>query len=115
MMTGFLPMLLAMLVGHALADYPLQGDFLAQGKNRHTTVGAQWWPWLLGSHALIHGGFVWAITGSMTLGVAEIVAHAGIDFMKCEKRIGFHTDQTIHVLCKVAWAAIATCYLGAIA
>jgi hypothetical protein len=107
MIHGFPALLFAMLIGHALADYPLQADFLAQGKNRHTAVGREWWPWLLGSHCLIHGGFVWAITGSAWLGLAEFLAHGLTDFNKCEKNIGFHTDQTIHVLCKVAWALIA--------
>jgi hypothetical protein len=104
---GFPQLVLAMLIGHALADYPLQGDFLSRGKVRNSNFGS-WWPWLLGSHALIHGGFVWAITGSMTIGLAEVGAHAAIDFLKCERRIGFHADQTLHVICKLLWAAIAT-------
>lgn len=112
MIHGFPALVFAMLIGHALADYPLQVDFLAQGKNRHTAIGAQWWPWLLGSHALIHGGFVWAITASPWLGLAEVAAHALTDFLKCEKRIGFHTDQTIHVICKVVWALIAAHAFG---
>ena len=99
-------MLLFLLAGHALADYPLQGEFLALGKNRHTKIGAEWWPWLLTSHAVIHGAFVAALTGSLGLGVAEIVVHWATDWLKCENKISFHTDQTIHVICKLVWLFI---------
>jgi hypothetical protein len=97
-----------MLVGHALADYPLQGDFLAKGKNRHTPAipGETVWPWCLAAHALIHGGAVTLATGSVALGVAEAFAHAAIDFAKCEKVFGFHADQSLHVVCKLFWFAM---------
>lgn len=96
-------LLVLLLAGHALADYPLQGDFLAQGKNRHTALGAVWWPHALTSHALIHAGFVTALTGSALLGIAEFAVHWVTDWLKCENRIGINTDQTIHVACKLAW------------
>jgi len=99
-------LLFALLIGHALADYPLQGDFLAQHKNRHYNAAANGFPkgvWIhcLASHALIHAGFVWFITGSALLGLCEFVLHTFIDFIKCEKLTGFHTDQVLHVLSKV--------------
>ena len=32
-----------LMVGHALADYPLQGDFLAKAKNRTAPIpGVPW-------------------------------------------------------------------------
>lgn len=102
----------AMIVAHMVADYPLQGDFLAQGKNRHTAVGKTVWPHALAAHAIIHGGFVWAITGIWWLGAAEVLAHAITDFVKCEGKIGFTTDQAIHWACKAAWAAIAVWWLA---
>lgn len=95
-----------MLVGHALADYPLQGDFLAQAKNRHTPLGAQFWPWALGAHALIHGGAVALATGSIVLGLCEACLHAWIDFVKCEGTISLTDDQLAHVACKVCWAFV---------
>lgn len=100
------PMLFLLLVAHALADYPLQGEFLAAGKNRRTDIGRLFWVWCLPAHALIHGGFVFAITGSLALGVAETAAHGVTDWLKCEGRIGLHADQTIHVVCKVGWVAL---------
>ena len=95
-----------MLVGHALADYPLQGEFLAQAKNRHTAIGAQFWLWALPAHALIHGGAVALATASVLLGMAEAIAHAVIDAAKCSGRLSLHQDQLAHVACKVLWAAV---------
>ncbi len=102
-------MLFLLLAAHALADYPLQGDFLAKGKNRHTPIvpGIKFWPHCLTAHALIHGGFVYLITGSLMLGIAETVAHWIIDFGKCENWYGINTDQGLHVGCKIAWVALA--------
>lgn len=98
--------LFALLVGHALADYPLQGDFLARAKNHRAPIAGVPWYQALGAHALIHGGMVWAITGLWWLGAMEIAAHALIDFSKCQGAIGFNGDQFLHVACKVAYAGI---------
>lgn len=96
-----------LLVAHALADYPLQGDFLAKAKNRTAPIpGVPWWQ-ALSAHALIHAGFVGVLTGHLWLGVAEFIAHWLADDAKCRGRIGFNTDQAIHVACKALWALIA--------
>ena len=94
--------------GHALADFPLQPDFLARGKNRHTPpfnvpAGQKAqviWPHCLTAHALIHAGTVWVITGSVTFAAIELVAHWWIDFAKCENWTGIHSDQALHYACK---------------
>ena len=96
-------MLFLLAVCHSLADYPLQGDFLAQGKNRNTAIGKLFWPYALSSHALIHGGFVFIVTGSVTLGALETVIHAATDWLKCENKISMLTDQLVHYGCKLAW------------
>ncbi|WP_321795974.1 DUF3307 domain-containing protein [Burkholderia sp. BCC1988] len=69
----------ALLVGHALADYPLQGDFLARAKNRFAPVTSVPWYQALAAHALIHMGIVWLMTGIWRLGAPEFIAHAVID------------------------------------
>lgn len=92
-----------LLVAHALADYPLQGDFLARAKNRDAPIpGVPWWQ-ALTAHVVIHAGFVGVLTGSVALAVAEAVCHFAIDDAKCRGRIGFNTDQALHVVCKLAW------------
>lgn len=100
-------LVLLLLAGHALADYPLQGDFLATAKNRNTEVGKVFWPHALFAHALIHGGFVVCLTGQFALGLCEAAIHAVTDWLKCEGKISLNTDQAVHVLCKLLWAAIA--------
>lgn len=102
-------MFLLLLFGHALADYPLQGDFLARAKNRAAPVpGFPWWH-ALGAHAVIHGGFVGVITGVWWLGVAEAAAHFLIDDAKCRGRISLNADQAFHIACKVVWFLVAVC------
>lgn len=109
-----------LLVGHALADYPLQGPFIGQFKNRHATRGdafngnafVPWWH-LMTAHALIHGGFVAVLTHSLGLGLAEVVLHWLIDAAKCEGWTGINTDQALHIGCKLLWVALVIAY-GAI-
>lgn len=92
-----------LLVGHALADYPLQGDFLARAKNRTMPLpGIPWWQ-ALGAHVTIHAGFVGVITGSLWLALAEALSHFLIDDAKCRGRLTFNQDQALHVGCKVVW------------
>lgn len=98
--------ILAYLISaHALADYPLQGDFLAKAKNRTAPIpGVPWWQ-ALAAHAAIHAGFVLAISGSLTCAAVELVVHALTDDAKCRGHISYNTDQAIHVMCKVVYAA----------
>jgi len=98
-----------LIAGHAVADFLLQGDTVAVEKNRHSTSILQkhvpWYYWL-GAHAICHGAAVGLITGSLGLGIAETVAHAFIDFGKCEKWYSIHIDQALHFACKVFWLII---------
>lgn len=99
--------LLLMLIGHAVADYPLQGDWLSKAKNQTISPvpGQVIWPGALASHAAIHAGAVWLGTGSWILAGAEFVAHSLIDFTKCSGRLSYNQDQALHVACKVVWFA----------
>ncbi len=98
-----------MVVAHFALDYPLQGDTTAREKNRHSTTALQgfvpWYYWMA-AHALMQGGAVACITGSVPLGVAETVAHFLIDFGKCDNWYSIHVDQALHMACKVVWVAI---------
>jgi hypothetical protein len=101
----FAMLLFLLLVGHALADYPLQGDFLAQAKNRNTAIGKVFWPHALAAHSVIHGGFVLLLTGSLWLALTEVFVHAITDWLKCEGQLSLNQDQAVHVACKVIYAA----------
>jgi hypothetical protein len=101
-----------LLCGHAVADFALQTEWIATNKNRHVRLKLSpemqkqtqvIWPHLLTAHALHHGLMVYLVTQRLSLGIAETVAHWLTDFGKCEKWFGFHTDQGIHIFCKLLW------------
>ena len=104
---------LLLLAGHALADFALQSDAMARGKNWTTPstpppgVKAQvCWPYWLSAHAAIHGGVVGLVTGRWELGVLEFVLHWLIDLAKCSRITDVHQDQLLHIMCKVAWIGV---------
>ena len=105
-------MLALLIFAHFLADYPLQGDFLARGKNRTTPIAGVPWYHPMAAHSVIHGGFVGVITGSVWLGVAETVIHALTDDAKCRGHISYTADQAIHIGCKIVWAFGAVYLIG---
>lgn len=105
-----------LIMGHALADFALQSEAMASGKNRNRPVDLSKippgqkimtvWPYWLGSHCLIHGGMVGLLTGCVGLAIAETAVHWCIDFLKCENITGIHMDQFLHFNCKVLWVFI---------
>lgn len=105
-----------LLIAHALADFSLQTSAMAKGKARNSKpdfieemkLVSLFWPYWLTAHALIHGGAVWFVTGSMTLGLAEVVLHWLIDFAKCEKWTNIHVDQLLHMICKAGYILYLT-------
>jgi hypothetical protein len=108
----FMEILFVLVCGHALADFSLQPDAMGYGKNRNDKIHdtehslfPHWYFWLT-AHAMIHGGMVHLITGSLLLGVLETLIHWFTDFAKCEGWINIHTDQSIHIGCKVFYAFI---------
>jgi hypothetical protein len=102
----FLWYLLMLCAGHALCDYPLQGDFLAKGKNKFAPIpGMPYWQLLL-AHSLIHAGMVLLVTGSVALALLELGIHFLTDYAKCAGWIDFNEDQAIHYGCKLVWAAM---------
>ncbi|MDB4055785.1 DUF3307 domain-containing protein [Akkermansiaceae bacterium] len=118
--TGALWLFLALAIGHAVADFPLQGVFLSETKNRNQKLSQDLntkspqgvWIHSMSAHSLIHCGAVWLITGSVLLGLVEFFLHWIIDFAKCENWAGFNTDQFLHYGCKIIYVALI--YYGVI-
>lgn len=113
-MIEFLIIFAALVVGHFLADYPLQGDFLARAKNRFAPIPGVPWYQALAAHSIIHGGMVAVILAvfgvpaiiAFVLGLSESCIHALIDDTKCRGDIDFDFDQILHLSFKAAWALI---------
>lgn len=106
-----------LLVGHAIGDFGLQGDWVARHKSHKVKVASAHskrpdliWFHVLTGHSLIHGGFVGFLTGVWWLGALETLCHWVIDYLKSDNRFGFHTDQMLHVSCKILWASLV--YFG---
>jgi hypothetical protein len=103
----------ALAIGHAIADFPLQGDFLAMCKNRWHLARlndparppSMWLP-CMAAHCLIHSGMVWMITGSSLLAVTEFILHWLLDVAKCAGKTQFVLDQCLHYVCKAAYVAL---------
>lgn len=97
---------LLLVAGHAVCDYPLQGDFLALAKNlRAPIAGVPWWI-AMAAHSAIHAGCVGLILGSSLYGLMEFCAHFAIDVGKCQGRFGFKTDQALHIATKAVLLAV---------
>ena len=113
-LTSALELFFAFLIGHAIADFPLQGAFLSLHKNRHVDpptngpidLPPTLWIYALSAHALVHAGFVWIITGSSLLGFTEFLVHWFIDFAKSERWTNFHLDQALHMGCKAIYVGL---------
>lgn len=106
-----------LILGHFVADYALQSDWMAKHKNHNRPVDPASippgqtpqlvWPWVLTAHAATHAAAVAVVTGSFWLALAELVVHWVIDYGKCSNWYGIHQDQGLHIIFKVLWGVIA--------
>lgn len=95
-----------LVVGHCVADYPGQGDFLSKAKNHRSPIPGIDWQIALMAHAMIHAGVVAYLTGSLVCGMIEFAVHCVIDWLKCEGDTTFRADQILHIICKVMYAYV---------
>lgn len=103
---GPLALFFAFAISHALADFPLQGDYLARVKQRSKAESVSEWLIALTAHSLVHAGGVWLVTGSVTLAAIELLLHGLIDLGKGECYYGYVADQVLHLGCKVAYVIV---------
>ena len=98
-------LVILLLLGHFVADYPLQTDRIATEKCPGCDKVLSW-RWWLTAHAATHGFLVACITGMPLLGLAETVAHIVTDLGKCKGLYPLGTDQALHLGAKVVWVLI---------
>ena len=88
-----------LLCTHFLLDFAIQGDFVAKYKARTVDDSNNvMWKWVLTAHAASHTLPVLILTQSVLLGLVMFISHFIIDFLKCEQKINFNQDQTLHIL-----------------
>lgn len=107
--------LLVLIFCHFLADFPLQGDFLARAKS--PMFGDTWtWVTCMVAHCSIHAGFVLLATRSVFLAGFQFVTHFIIDYAKLAGWFGggskaFVMDQALHVLVMIT-ITVLYCFAG---
>lgn len=100
------------LVMHVLADFPLQGDYLARQKSRKNASSRTDWIVALNAHCVIQAGGVWLISGSLGFALAEWLLHGLIDFGKGEGKFGIAVDQSLHLACKLAYTLLLVWWMS---
>ena len=95
-----------LVLGHFVADYSLQSDFIAKYKARSQSLPAVPWFYVMAGHCATHASAVALLTGSPVLALLEFCCHFVIDYAKCEGQTTIHTDQFLHVVCKLMWASL---------
>jgi len=90
-------LLFLLLAGHFLADYPLQGEYLATTKNRHNVKDFTWIHSII-AHSMIQGLMVFLITQRLDSALYQLFTHIVVDLMKCEGIIDLNVDQLFHFL-----------------
>ncbi len=131
-----------LILGHYVADYPMQGQFIALGKNRTCPIPGTPWYQILTAHAVMHGGLVAVAIAAagltahaalfsvvLPIAMAEALCHWIIDDWKCRseaknnalfageelerrKTVAYNLDQALHVLCKFVWASVCVAAAG---
>ena len=95
-----------LLCAHALTDYVLQPERMAELKSpwagHHNDYGPWWW-WMI-AHGLVNALGVLYVTQNVWLSVGEFVVHTALDIAKCYRWINTNTDQVGHLISKVVWS-----------
>lgn len=107
--SGPLALFFAFAIAHALADFPLQGDYLATMKRRDQSKNLSGWFIPLTAHSLVQAGGVWIVSGIPMIAALELCLHWIIDLAKGEGKIGYAMDQVLHLVCKAGYVILMAC------
>jgi len=104
-----------LLFAHGIADFALQSDMMARGKNRHVFDKSKappgqkpcncWFWWML-AHSLANGGLYYLFTSNILIGLIESIVHFIVDCVKCENITNPHQDQAIHIACIILYSIL---------
>ena len=99
-------------VMHALADYPLQGDYIAKQKSRANADSTSVLDYRAHRPQRDPCGRCLAGFRVLAYAVAELILHAVIDVGKGEGKFGLVTDQLLHLACKVLFVILLALGVG---
>lgn len=97
--------ILWILLAHYIADYPLQGDFLAQTKGKYF--------YSLFAHSVIYGltmALCFKLLGVFTIGkaIVLVISHIAIDYLKATAKnkdraltTYLYLDQLLHLIINI--------------
>lgn len=111
---NFIEILFILLFLHFLADFSLQSEAMAKGKNRHfkpeyvpegQKYKITWFYWLI-AHAFIQGGLIFIFFPIVWIALIEVVFHFLLDFFKCDNITNPHIDQGLHILLRIIYATV---------
>jgi len=120
MINPILELFILLIFAHALADFGLQSNTMAQRKSRlyekklkieyekknPTEKFQPLWFFFLFAHSIIHGLCIWALTENMTWALLEIPFHFIIDSLKTHGKTNIHGDQFLHLCTKIFYLSL---------
>ena len=108
---------------HCLADFGLQSEAMARGKNKNLELKnkerlvkegiikeeafKKCWGWWLSGHAGIHALLIMLVFPTFWyLGLIEFIAHYTLDYIKTNGKTNPHQDQMFHIILRIIYALV---------
>lgn len=107
----FVLVLFFFVIAHFVADYTLQSEWMATHKSPNNRFP---WGYVMMGHVLTHSALVAIVADRLThsitcvfwLALMEGIMHFLIDNSKARKLLDVHSDQILHLACKVIWTCV---------
>jgi len=95
-------------MAHTVTDVALQTQWMSEHKRPGYCIRDSWteFAYPLASHSVINGAGVAFVTGSVWLGVLEIIIHSVSDLLKSIDAISENKDVLIHIMSKVVYVIL---------